>query len=470
MTHPRVLGRMLIVATVLPIVLGTPAAAATTEESDNEIGVSIGVGFADSDLVGANDNETPAPLLGVRYGRLFTDAIGLSADASRVFNYSSELQPGEWTETEIGGSMDWFFHRTERSRWFLSPGIGWASFDPEEGSSFNKAFASLAIGQKLFPGDPEANLRWSFRLDRTLSSGGPSESALLNYKLLLGVAWGFGGPPPDDDGDGVKNRKDDCPATPGGAVVDEKGCPKDTDGDGVFDGIDRCPDTPKGWPVDAAGCPLDTDGDGVPDGKDECKDTPTGAKVDEKGCPKDTDGDGVLDGIDRCPDTPKKATVDATGCPMDTDGDGVFDGLDRCPDTPRDKKVDESGCPLPEKAAPLFTPEKKTLVLEGVNFEYDRADLTPGSSEILDKVAASLRDWPEVRVEIGGHTDSRGSESYNERLSESRARAVQDYLTSKGVDASRMSAKGYGESKPVSENDTDEGRARNRRVELTRAD
>jgi OOP family OmpA-OmpF porin len=208
----------------------------------------------------------------------------------------------------------------------------------------------------------------------------------------------------------------------------------------------------------------------VPDGKDKCPDTPKGATVDADGCPKDSDGDGVFDGVDKCPDTPKGAKVDATGCPLDADGDGVPDGIDKCPDTPKGVKVDATGCPLPEKAPPLFTPEKKTLVLEGVNFEYDKAALTPGSLAILDKVVPSLHDWPEVRVEIGGHTDSRGSDAYNQKLSESRAASVRDYLVSKGIDASRMTTKGYGESKPIVPNTSDDGRAKNRRVELTRLD
>jgi len=105
-----------------------------------------------------------------------------------------------------------------------------------------------------------------------------------------------------------------------------------------------------------------------------------------------------------------------------------------------------------------------------VSFEYNKAELTPDSLAILDKVALSLRDWPEVKVEIGGHTDSRGSETYNQKLSEKRAAAVLDYLGSKGVDAMRMTSKGYGESKPIADNAAEEGRAKNRRVELTQVD
>ena len=212
---------------------------------------------------------------------------------------------------------------------------------------------------------------------------------------------------------------------------------------------------------------VDSDGDGVYDDVDRCPGMPRGARVDSHGCPKDSDGDGVYDGIDQCPDTPHGAVVDARGCPLDSDGDGVYDGLDKCPGTPRGTKVDANGCP--ERKA-LFEPGKKTLVLEGVNFALDSARLTEGSYAILDRVAASLKEWPEVRVEVGGHTDDTGTEAYNQNLSERRAQAVRDYLVRKGIEPSRLTAKGYGESRPVTTNATAAGRAKNRRVELTKRD
>src|SRR5262249_50610305 len=110
------------------------------------------------------------------------------------------------------------------------------------------------------------------------------------------------------------------------------------------------------------------------------------------------------------------------------------------------------------------------LVLEGVNFETNSATLTPEARVILDKVAQSLKDWPEVRVEIGGHTDSRGSDAHNLKLSDARAHSVMTYLTEHGVASSRLTAKGYGEKKPIATNATEEGRSKNRRVELTRLD
>ena len=125
----------------------------------------------------------------------------------------------------------------------------------------------------------------------------------------------------------------------------------------------------------------------------------------------------------------------------------------------------------PEQSAtrkPMFEEERTTLVLQGVNFEYDSARLTQESHEVLDRVARSLREWPEVRVEIGGYTDDVGTDEYNMELSERRAQAVRDYLMAKGVGGSRLEAKGYGKTRPLNTNNTEEARAQNRRVELKR--
>lgn len=214
----------------------------------------------------------------------------------------------------------------------------------------------------------------------------------------------------------------------------------------------------------------DSDGDGVTDGRDQCPDTPQGAKVDASGCPGDSDGDGVYDGLDRCPGTPRGERVDSKGCPSDSDLDGVYDGQDRCPDTPLGTAVDDKGCPEKATSAPLFEGNKKSLVLEGVNFETNSATLTRASHAVLDRVAQSLKDSPEVRVEISGHTDSMGSAAHNMKLSASRADSVKRYLMGQGVDGSRLVTKGYGKDKPIADNATAAGRAKNRRVELTRID
>jgi len=176
----------------------------------------------------------------------------------------------------------------------------------------------------------------------------------------------------------------------------------------------------------------------------------------------DTDRDGVPDNLDRCPGTPLGTRVDSYGCaiapppPRDSDGDGVLDPQDACPDTPRGMRVDERGCAV----------KAQKLVLRNINFEFNKATLTPDGRSILDGIAAGLRGQPTMEVEIEGHTDHIGSEAYNLKLSKARAASVRDYLVSQGVQASRLSSQGYGESQPVASNKTDEGRAENRRVEF----
>ncbi len=289
-----------------------------------------------------------------------------------------------------------------------------------------------------------------------------------DQQVWAGLDFAWGGKPKDTDMDGVPDKKDKCPDTPQGATVDANGCPTDSDGDGVWDGLDKCLGTPKGATVDASGCPKDTDGDGVYDGIDKCPDTPKGATVDATGCPKDSDGDGVYDGLDKCPNTPTGATVDASGCPKDSDGDGVYDGLDQCPDTPAGLKVDADGCPIEvtEKETELL--DTGMIRLQGVNFATGKADLAPDSYSALDAVGAVLRKWPQLRIEIGGHTDSRGSASSNQKLSEARAESVRNYLLNKfpEIKPEQLTAKGYGESRPIAPNNSALNMAKNRRVEF----
>lgn len=249
---------------------------------------------------------------------------------------------------------------------------------------------------------------------------------------------------------------------PGRGLMDAP-CPKpkpvdkDSDGDGVVDSKDKCPGTQAGRKVNADGCELDSDGDGVVDGQDRCPNTPVGRKVNAMGCELDTDGDGVVDALDKCPTTPAGQKVNASGCELDSDGDGIVDSLDKCP-TVFAKTAD--GCPLPAEPAPM------KLILEGVNFGNDLAVLNSEAMAILDQAAETLKKWGDAKVEVAGHTDSSNSDAYNMTLSQRRADAVREYLVGKGIAADRLTAKGYGESSPVADNDSTEGRAKNRRVEL----
>ena len=224
-----------------------------------------------------------------------------------------------------------------------------------------------------------------------------------------------------------------------------------------------------GQPLLGSPCKVpDSDGDGVFDNMDKCPNTPAGRKVNAQGCELDGDGDGVVDGLDKCPNTPAGRKVNAQGCELDTDGDGVVDAMDKCPTVPA-KTAD--GCPaaVVEPApvvnpAPVAAPQK--LVLGDVLFATNEATLTQNATATLDKAAASLQEWGHIKVEVAGYTDDRGTAKYNESLSSRRADAVRTYLIGKGVDADRLTAKGYGESSPVADNATVEGRSENRRVEL----
>ena len=285
-----------------------------------------------------------------------------------------------------------------------------------------------------------------------------------HYGFQAGVSFLFGAKRDGDrDKDGVQDSLDQCPDTPIGDAVDATGCslPKDADGDGVLDAADQCPNTPAGTAVDATGCPKDTDGDHVLDAADRCPNTPAMTPVDAHGCPQDADGDGVTDSLDTCPNTPVGTSVDTHGCPVDLDGDGVINDNDKCPGTPAGTKVDAVGCRA------LFDGGAR-LVLQGVNFATGKATLLPESQVILDGVAASLQNNPNVAVEVGGHTDNTGRRATNVKLSEARANAVRDYLISKGVTEGLLTAKGYGPDQPVADNTSVAGRAANRRVELTR--
>ncbi len=197
---------------------------------------------------------------------------------------------------------------------------------------------------------------------------------------------------------------------------------------------------------------LDSDGDGVPDIKDLCADTPRGVKVDERGCPLDSDMDGVPDYKDRCADTPRGVKVDERGCPLDSDMDGVPDYLDKCPGTPRCATVNKEGC----------------WIIKNVHFDFDKWDIKPQYYRNLDEVVNCIKEHPNIKIEIHGHTDNIGTEGYNQKLSERRANEVMQYFVKKGITKDRLTTQGFSFLSPIDTNKTSKGRAMNRRVELKR--
>ncbi|BBO74118.1 hypothetical protein DSCW_15350 [Desulfosarcina widdelii] len=210
---------------------------------------------------------------------------------------------------------------------------------------------------------------------------------------------------------------------------------------------------------------LDSDGDGVLDSRDKCPGTPAGVNVDADGCPLDSDGDGVGDYKDKCPGTPAGVDVDADGCPLDSDGDGVGDYKDKCPGTPAGVWVDAKGCP-----ASVLDSGSTAWTFNEINFETAKANIQPSSYGILDEIAAALAANPQLKVAVEGHTDNTGARAFNMDLSQKRAQSVVDYLVKKGVSPDRLSAKGYGPDRPIADNGTRVGRAKNRRVQFVKVD
>ncbi|MHB8080429.1 MAG: OmpA family protein [Candidatus Krumholzibacteriia bacterium] len=425
--------RRLTLSVLLALLVAAPVAA--QERGTLETGLFGRFTVLDRDL-GLDDS----PGLGARLGYFFIDRLALEVDGglTRVDGPGTE----HVDVLPLHARLLYDLPAWDRVSLLLGAGYARYRYGNDLVPSVNDDGYGGLAGLRFHACGP-----LSFRLEGTVDQFADSDLSqaadrhATNWGVQFGESLFFGHQGNcDADQDGVPDRLDRCPNTPPGDAVDAAGCslPKDSDGDGVIDALDRCPGTPRGEAVDAHGCPL----------------------------PKDSDGDGVIDSLDRCPGTPRGTAVDANGCPLpkDSDGDGVIDSLDKCPNTPRGTRVDANGCPI------VFEEGKRELVLEGVNFETAKSTLLPESRAILDRVASSLAAYPDLRIGVAGYTDSRGGRAANIRLSQARAQAVLDYLVGRGIAADRLTAQGYGPDKPIGDNATEEGRARNRRVELQRLD
>jgi OOP family OmpA-OmpF porin len=415
----------------------------------NDRRVGLGVSGGAALLRGADDNETEGfaeraklgPMTSFIVRKSISDHWSMGLNVAYGYNYDKDDNGYRTNLIPIDLNLIYTFIPEKTASPYLSGGFGVVNWDAnyrpskvrledQRDPAFNAAAGLEVFLTDIIALDIGGKFRYVMTDDKDMIGNSYRGTGLnSNDKYLwyfgIGLTW-YPGKCKDDDADGVCNRKDKCPDTPMGCVVDEVGCEIDSDGDGVCDGIDKCPDTPRG------------------------------ATVDRRGCPKDSDGDGVYDGIDKCPDTPRGCKVDKDGCPMDSDGDGVCDGIDKCPGTPKGVEVDEVGCPK--------CPDISQI--ENIHFQFDKADIIPSPNPVLDEVVDMLKKCPTEKIELDGYCDSYGSEEYNMKLGMRRAEAVKKYLVDHGVNADMLMTKSFGESKPVASNDTKEGRKQNRRVEF----
>jgi len=300
-----------------------------------------------------------------------------------------------------------------------------------------------------------------------------------DFRLFAGVAF-RGGVDDDRDGDGLPNDVDMCPIDPEDfdGFQDDDGCPDvDNDEDGIRDTNDECPNDPEDRDdfEDENGCPdPDNDADGILDVADQCPNDPEDADAfeDENGCPDpDNDADGILDAADACPNEPEDMDgfEDENGCPdPDNDRDGILDVNDACPNEPEDFDgfEDENGCPEEGEGLVALTCDA-IEIRESVFFDTDSDVIQSRSYPLLDQIAGVMRAASYIRlVRVEGHTDARGSDDYNLDLSNRRAASVRAYLVNAGIAAERLDSAGYGETQPIADNGTAEGRATNRRVDF----
>ncbi len=330
---------------------------------------------------------------------------------------------------------------------FVGIGPGWTWFDNQDGLTGN-----LSVGVNHWFNDVFGfTLMSEYRhnMDDLGMSNTPllDEGKTMRWSAMLSVK--FGGT--DTDGDGVYDDHDECPEVPG--LEEFNGCP-DSDSDGIQDSEDDCPML--AGLAEYNGCP-DTDGDGISDNKDRC---PKVAGLETLGGCPDGDGDGIADGKDDCPTVAGPRAN--RGCPWpDSDGDSVADKDDKCPDVAG--SVANDGCP----EGPSESDMKMMLELsKGIEFAFGETTFTDGTPPVLEKILSIILRYPTANFSVEGHTDSVGTKGFNQNLSERRASAVVDYLTSNNISSDRLKAVGFGETNPIDTNVSSEGRANNRRVEI----
>ena len=360
--------------------------------------------------------------------------------------------PGDLMYYGIDATIKYSFQELIKSKVVdpsLSVGGGYTFFGDSSYGTVNPGagitfWFTDAIGLEL-----ATRYKWAVSGDRQDAAGVPD--APSHFQHTAGLVFKFGGK--DTDGDGIYDKDDACPDVAG--LKQFNGCP-DTDGDGIVDASDACPNE---FGLAALnGCP-DRDGDGVADKDDACPDVAGLAAL--KGCP-DTDGDGIADKDDKCPTV--AGPKENGGCPfLDADKDGVLDKDDDCPTVPG--PASNRGCPEVSSQAL----EDLKVQARAIYFNSGKATFKTGDKETparLDAIKEILKNYPNAKFSIEGHTDNTGSAKINDKLSQDRANAVLNALVERGVNPENLEAKGFGSSQPVASNKTAAGKAQNRRTEI----
>lgn len=394
--------------------------------------------------------------VGVSYGKLQHENIfrGNVADLDLklvyklangyIFKEDSKIAPFLFIGAGFNSfsNIEGFFEEFEEGLYATIPMGAGVEFKVTEGASIT-AKASYKNSIQQVPNYMQYSLGVSFSLSRKKDSDGDGiydkEDACPNQ---AGPAENQGCPWPDTDGDGVLDKDDACPSVAGTLG----GCP-DSDGDGIKDSEDSCP-TVAGI-AQFGGCP-DSDGDGIQDSEDQC---PNVAGT-LNGCP-DQDGDGIKDSEDACP----SVAGTLNGCP-DSDGDGIRDQDDTCPQAAG--IAANNGCPEVKEEVI----EALELAVKNIQFNSGSDVLKASSYASLDQVAELMKENTTFGLKMSGYTDNTGNVDKNLELSKRRANAAMAYLVGHGVSQSRLTADGFGIASPVADNNTREGRAANRRVEL----
>jgi OOP family OmpA-OmpF porin len=460
------------------LVAALAGAAASPAYAGVEIGGTAGIHvFSDTNELGVPDvpmapSERNSALFGLRLGVFFGSMLGVEAEFGAIPSEAREQVYEVWNLTYRAHLVAQFRANNPAHRLLPFVLLGGGAIQivdskgDEAGAAAIKkdtdALLHLGIGAKY-----RVDNGWGLRLDARVLFPPSSEDDgfTQDFEVLLSIYKELGRkkivketpppPDPDPDKDGILGETDKCPSEPEDkdGYQDDDGCPdNDNDGDGIADAQDKCPMEPE-------------DKDGFED---------------DNGCPdNDNDGDGLADAQDKCPNEAedKDGFEDDNGCPdNDNDGDSIADAQDKCPMEPETKNgfQDEDGCPdeIPAKL------KKFTGTIAGINFQVSSANLLVTSNKTLDAAVAVLKEYPELKLEIGGHTDDQpmakgGKFTDNKALSQARADSVKAYFIQKGIEEPRLTAVGYGETVPK-ENPTglkgvqlNNARAKNRRVEFT---